>query len=84
MAWILYKRMWSIVMGNHKPNSWHDGNYWRCVPQIRADVLETMERVASYLDPKIGEEEDEEHPDYYHIDTDQVQDGTDGEKKREG
>ena len=60
MAWILYKRMWSIVMGNHKPNSWHDGNYWRCVPQIRADVLETMERVASYLDPKIGEEEDEE------------------------
>ena len=41
------------------------------------------------LDPQLeqevadaGEEEDEEHPDYYHIDTDQVQDGTDGEKKR--
>ena len=24
----------------------------------------------------------EEHPDYYHIDADQVQDGTDGEKRR--
>ena len=41
------------------------------------------------LDPQLeqevadaGEEEDEEHPDYYHIDTDQVQDGTGGEKKR--
>ena len=29
-----------------------------------------------------GDEEDEEHPDYYHIDTDQVQGDTDGERKR--
>ena len=29
-----------------------------------------------------GEEDEEEHPDYYHIDTDQVQGNTDGEKKR--
>ena len=41
------------------------------------------------LDPELeqeveeaGEEEDEEHPDYYHIDTDQVQGDTDGEKRR--
>ena len=29
-----------------------------------------------------GDEEDEEHPDYYHIDTDQVQGDTDGEGRR--
>ena len=41
------------------------------------------------LDPELeqeveeaGDEEDEEHPDYYHIDTDQVQGDTDGEGRR--
>ena len=59
MAWVMYKRMWHIVMGYHNPKNWHDGNYYRCVPQIRADVVETMEKVTSYLDPKIGEEDEE-------------------------
>ena len=41
------------------------------------------------LDPELeqevaeaGEEEDEEHPDYYHVDTDQVLDGADGKKTK--
>ena len=47
------------------------------------------DQMGADLDPELeqevadaGEEEDEEHPDYYHIDADQVQDGTDGEKRR--
>ena len=54
--------------------------------QEKKDIEDLM---GAELDPEMeqevaeaGEEEDEEHPDYYHIDTDQVQDGSDGEKGR--
>ena len=48
------------------------------------------EVMGAELDPEMeqeaadgDEEEDEEHPDYYHIDTDQVENGGDGEKRRQ-
>ena len=51
------------------------------------DIEEVM---GAELDPEMeqeaadgDEEEDEEHPDYYHIDTDQVENGGDGEKRRQ-
>ena len=50
------------------------------------DIEEVM---GAELDPEMeqeaadaDEEDEEEHPDYYHIDTDQVENGGDGEKKR--
>ena len=50
------------------------------------DIEEVM---GAELDPEMeqeaadaDEEEDEEHPDYYHIDTDQVENDGDGEKRR--
>ena len=52
----------------------------------KRDIEEVM---GADLDPEIeqeaadaDEEDDEEHPDYYHIDTDQVENDGDGEKKR--
>ena len=54
--------------------------------QDKRDIEDIM---GADLDPEkeqeveeAGDEDDEEHPDYYHIDTDQVQGETDGEKRR--